>query len=155
VAQIHGVSPYRGLNGNSRCLEERGRVSSSPMTSTATPVSATAEQEHYHNDNQEQFHGISPLMAALFAAYLGIQRLLQCMVPDNRATRQPALWGVSNFAQSSPKFKRAYVALSLNSRPTTLSTRPCSRFAVDRVGRERMGKRRGARPNGASVAFFV
>jgi hypothetical protein len=39
------------------------------MTSTATPVSAAAEQEHYYNDNQDQFHGISPLVAtALFAA---------------------------------------------------------------------------------------
>jgi len=32
------------------------------MTSTATPVSAAAEQEHYHNDNQDQFHGNSPLI---------------------------------------------------------------------------------------------
>jgi hypothetical protein len=40
------------------------------MTSTATPISAATEQEHYQNDNQDQFHGISPLMAmALFAAY--------------------------------------------------------------------------------------
>ena len=44
---------------------------------------------------------------ALFAAYLSIQRPLQCIVPDERATRQLALRGVSNFAQSSPKFKRA------------------------------------------------
>jgi hypothetical protein len=40
------------------------------MTSTATPISAATEQEHYHNDNQDQFHGIPPLTAmALFAAY--------------------------------------------------------------------------------------
>jgi hypothetical protein len=40
------------------------------MTSTATPISAATEQEHYQNDNQDQFHGISPLTAmALFAAY--------------------------------------------------------------------------------------
>jgi hypothetical protein len=46
------------------------RTSSSPMTSTATPISTATEQEHYQNDNQDQFHGISPLMAmALFAAY--------------------------------------------------------------------------------------
>jgi hypothetical protein len=57
------------------------------VTSTATPVSAATEQEHYYNDNQEQFHGTSPLMAmALFAAHLSIQRRLQSMVPDKRAT---------------------------------------------------------------------
>jgi hypothetical protein len=40
------------------------------MTSTATPISAATEQEHYHNNNQEQFHGISPLVpTALFVAY--------------------------------------------------------------------------------------
>jgi hypothetical protein len=72
-------------------FQEGGSVSSSPMTSTATPVSAATEQEHYHNDNQDQFHGISPLMAtALFAAYLRIQRRLQSIVPAKRATRQPA-----------------------------------------------------------------
>jgi VanZ family protein len=78
------------------------------MTPTTTPISAAAEHEHYQNDNQDQFHGISPLMAtALFAACLSIQRPLQCIVPDKRATRQLALRGVSNFAQSPPKFKRA------------------------------------------------
>jgi hypothetical protein len=41
----------------------RGSVSSSPMTSTATPVSAATEQEHQHNDNQDQVHGNSPMMA--------------------------------------------------------------------------------------------
>jgi hypothetical protein len=33
------------------------------MTSTAAPVSAATEQEQQHNDNQEQFHTTSPLMA--------------------------------------------------------------------------------------------
>jgi hypothetical protein len=47
------------------------------------------------------------MATALFAEYLSIQRPLQCIVPDKPATRQLALWGVSNFAQSSPKFKRA------------------------------------------------
>jgi hypothetical protein len=47
------------------------------------------------------------MAAALFAAYLSIQRCLQSIVPDKRATRQLALQGVSNFAQSSPKWKRA------------------------------------------------
>jgi hypothetical protein len=41
------------------------------MASTATPVSAATEQEHQHNDDQDQFHGISPLMVtALFAEHL-------------------------------------------------------------------------------------
>jgi hypothetical protein len=89
------------------------------MTSAATPVSAASEQEHYHNDNQEQFHGISPLMAtALFAEYLSIQRPLQCIVPDERATRQLALWGVSNFALLSSSAR--CVVLGLNSNSTTL-----------------------------------
>jgi hypothetical protein len=39
-------------------------ISLSPMTSAATPVSAATEQEHDHNDNQDQFHRISPLLAA-------------------------------------------------------------------------------------------
>jgi hypothetical protein len=78
------------------------------MTSTATPVSAATEQEHYHNDNQDQFHANSPLMAmALFAAYQSIQQRLQSNVPDKRATPQLALRGMSNSAQSSHKFKRA------------------------------------------------
>jgi hypothetical protein len=47
------------------------------------------------------------MATALFAAYLSIQRPLQCIVPDKRATRQLALRGLSNFARSSPKFKRA------------------------------------------------
>lgn len=42
-----------------------------PVASTATPVSAATEQQHEHNDNQDQFHGISPLTAtASFAEYL-------------------------------------------------------------------------------------
>jgi hypothetical protein len=47
------------------------------------------------------------MATALSAEYLGIQRPLQSIVPDERATRQLALRGVSNFAQSSPKLKRA------------------------------------------------
>jgi hypothetical protein len=78
------------------------------MTSTATPVSAATEQEDQHNDNQDHFHGNSPLMTtALLAEYLSVQRPLGFIVPDKRETRQLALWGVSNFAQSPPKFKRA------------------------------------------------
>jgi hypothetical protein len=87
-----------------------GESGDSPMTSTATPVSAAAEQEHYHNDNQDQFHGISPLMAtAFFAAYLSVQRRLQNIVPNKRATRQLALRRVSNFAQSSARLRRARI----------------------------------------------
>ena len=68
-------------------FKECGTVGSSPMASTATPVSAATEQEHYQNDNQDHFHGNSPLMAmALFAAYLGIKRPLQRFVPDRRGT---------------------------------------------------------------------
>jgi hypothetical protein len=71
------------------------------MTSTATPVSAATEQEHYHNDNEDQFHGNSPLMAmALFAAYQSIQQRLQSIVPYKRATPQLALRDVSNSAWS-------------------------------------------------------
>jgi hypothetical protein len=33
------------------------------MASTATPVSAATEQEHDQNDNQDHFHGDSPLIA--------------------------------------------------------------------------------------------
>jgi hypothetical protein len=50
------------------CFKERGSTGSSPMTATATPVSAAAEQDHQHNDNQDQFHGISPLMATALCA---------------------------------------------------------------------------------------
>jgi hypothetical protein len=94
----------------SRSKRITGESGDSPMTSTATPVSAAAEQEHYHNDNQDQFHGISPLMAtAFFAAYLNIQRRLQNIVPNKRATRQLASRRVSNFAQSSARLKRARI----------------------------------------------
>jgi hypothetical protein len=46
-----------------RSLFGRRHVKFLPMTSTATPVSAATEQKHDHNDNQNQFHGNSPLMA--------------------------------------------------------------------------------------------
>jgi hypothetical protein len=39
------------------------------VTATTSPVSAATEQHHHQNDNQDQFHGVSPLMVvALFAA---------------------------------------------------------------------------------------
>jgi hypothetical protein len=49
------------FNHASKYAEE---LSSSPMTPTATPVSAATEQEHYQNNNQDQFHWISPSMEA-------------------------------------------------------------------------------------------
>jgi hypothetical protein len=67
-------------------LKERRRVTLSPMTATATPVSAATEHEHYQNDNQDQFHGISPLTGRHNwprTAYLSFQRSLQSIVPDN------------------------------------------------------------------------
>ena len=73
------------------------------MTSTATPISAATEQEHYHNDNQDQFHGIPPLMAmALFAAYHGFNGVVEVLF---QISVQPPTRGVSNFAQSL-RFKR-------------------------------------------------
>jgi hypothetical protein len=83
------------------------------MASTATPVSAATEQEHDHNDNQDQFHGNSPLMAmALFAAYQSIQQRPQSIVPDQRAPPQLAFRRCEQFRsvftyQSSPKFNSA------------------------------------------------
>jgi hypothetical protein len=74
------------------------RVKFLPMTSPATPVSAATEQEHYHNDDQDQFHGNSPLMAmALFAAHQNIQQRVQSIVPDKRATPRLALRGCEQF----------------------------------------------------------
>jgi hypothetical protein len=68
------------------------------MTSTATPVSAAAKQQHQNNYNKDQFHGNSPLMAmALFAVYQSIQQGLQSIVPDKRATPQLALRGREQF----------------------------------------------------------
>jgi hypothetical protein len=53
------------------------------MTAAATPISAAAEQQNENNDNQDQFHGTSPVMAmALCAAYQSLQRRLQSIVPD-------------------------------------------------------------------------
>jgi hypothetical protein len=57
------------------------------MTATAAPISAAAEQQHQHDDNQDQFHWISPLMAmAVFARQLSIQRPIQSIVPDSGTT---------------------------------------------------------------------
>jgi hypothetical protein len=52
------------------------------VTSTTTPVSATAEQENHQDDNQDQFHGTSPVDGDGYGAgTLGLQRLLQPIVP--------------------------------------------------------------------------
>jgi hypothetical protein len=39
-----------------RSLCERRRVKFLPMTSTATPVSAAAKQQHHNNYDKNQFH---------------------------------------------------------------------------------------------------
>jgi hypothetical protein len=39
-----------------RSLCERRRVKFLPMTSTATPVSAAAKQQHHNNYDKDQFH---------------------------------------------------------------------------------------------------
>jgi hypothetical protein len=71
------------------------------MTATATPVSAATEQEHQYNDNQEQFHGISPLMAmALFAAPKAFNGILEVLFPISVQPPLLALRDVSNSAQS-------------------------------------------------------
>jgi hypothetical protein len=50
------------------------------MTSTATPISAAAEHEHYQNDNQDQFHGMSPLTAmAFFDAYQAFNDVFEAL----------------------------------------------------------------------------
>jgi hypothetical protein len=52
------------------------------MTATATPVSAATEQEHYQNDNQDHFHGNSPLMAmAIFAVYQAFNGVFNVLFP--------------------------------------------------------------------------
>jgi hypothetical protein len=57
------------------------------MASTATPVSAATEQEHDQNDNQDHFHGNSPLMAKHYLPRtLRIKRRLQRFVPDGSGT---------------------------------------------------------------------
>jgi hypothetical protein len=44
-----------------RSLGGRRRVKFLPMTSTATPVSAAAKQQHHNNYDKDQFHRKSPL----------------------------------------------------------------------------------------------
>jgi hypothetical protein len=59
------------------------------MTATATPVSAATEQEHQHNNDEDQFHGNSPLMTtALFAAHQIFQRRLKGIVPEHAIPNQ-------------------------------------------------------------------
>jgi hypothetical protein len=59
VAGLCGTS--RGWNSSLMMLQRRGRVNLSPMTPTTSPISTAPEHEHYQNNNQDQFHGISPL----------------------------------------------------------------------------------------------
>jgi hypothetical protein len=65
------------------------------MTSTTPPISAAAEQDHHQYDNQDQFHGISPLMvAALFFRHLSNQR------PPHRIVPIAALWDSEQTSRS-------------------------------------------------------
>jgi hypothetical protein len=68
------------------------------MASTATPVSATTEQEHDQNDNQDHFHGISPLTAiALFAAYQAFNGGFKVLFPISVQTPNLNCWGCEQF----------------------------------------------------------
>jgi hypothetical protein len=80
------------------------------MTSTTPPISTAAEQDHHQYDNQDQFHGISPLMvAALFFRHLSNQR------PPHRIVPMAALWDSEQTSRS-----RRYLTLASTA---TLSTR--------------------------------
>jgi len=59
VVSSRAISIY---SMKARSFGGRRRVKFLPMTSTATPVSATAKQQHQNNDNKDQFHRKSPLM---------------------------------------------------------------------------------------------
>jgi hypothetical protein len=94
----------------------------SPMTSAATPISAATEQEHHYNDDQDQFHGISPLLAtALFdLPRLSVQRRLQSIVPDKRAPNLRR--GCEQFSLGSSN--RVIRRLGLNTSSMTSSEQP-------------------------------
>jgi hypothetical protein len=78
------------------------------MTATATPISTATEQEHEYNDNQEQFHGISPLMAmALFAAPKHSTVSSKYCSRPTGSLPDLHCGDVSNSALSSPEFKHA------------------------------------------------
>jgi hypothetical protein len=52
------------------------------MASTATPVSAATEQEHNQNDNQDHFHGNSPLIAMHYLPRtLGFNGVFRALFP--------------------------------------------------------------------------
>jgi hypothetical protein len=52
------------------------------MASTPAPVSAATEQQHYQNDNQDHFHGNSPLMAmALLPRILELNGVFRGLFP--------------------------------------------------------------------------
>jgi hypothetical protein len=87
----------------------------SPMTSTTPPISAAAEQNHHQNDDQDQVHGISPLLvAALFFRHLSDQRHPDRIVPMMAHCRT-----ASNFRAVFTGRRRS-LALALTA---TLSTR--------------------------------
>jgi hypothetical protein len=58
-----------------------------PITSTATPISAAAEQQQDYDDNQKHFHGKSPLMV-MWATLLTLRRSLFGRTPVQRAHNQ-------------------------------------------------------------------
>jgi hypothetical protein len=59
-----------------------------PITSTATPISAAAEQQHDYDDNQKHFHGKSPLMVMCGNAVDPQARSLFGPTPVQRAQNQ-------------------------------------------------------------------
>jgi hypothetical protein len=61
VAGLRSTSPW--LEQQFDDAAKRAEALVSPMTSTTAPISAATKQKHYYNDNQDQFHWMSPLMA--------------------------------------------------------------------------------------------
>jgi hypothetical protein len=58
------------------------KLASSPVTTTTAPISTAAKQEQHQNDNQDQFHRISPVKAmALMRQGSQAQRSLPGIVP--------------------------------------------------------------------------
>ncbi len=50
------------------------------MTLAATPVPAATEQQQEHDDNQNQFHGKSPLMVTALVAAHRILQSTDCVL---------------------------------------------------------------------------
>ena len=69
------------------------------MTSTASPISSATEHKHHQNDDQDQFHGISPLRRVGLVFVMHLSNVVFKVLFRNRT--RFASRGVSNFAQSS------------------------------------------------------